>query len=415
MKKKSILFILCILVIVNSNFTFVCGKNVFFMTDSLENNTCVTDDENYSKRINSLMEECHIPGLSTCFIYNNNVFFSTGFGYSNIKEEKKAEDFIIYPVGSVTKLITATAVMQIIENKSYQINLDDNISKYIGFDLKNPKYPEVTITIRMLLAHQTSLSNTPIHLGLYFLLLGVPLEGFEFYLTPGNPLYNKDVWNKYPPGENVCYSSINTDILGLLIEKVTDKSYVEYCKENIFKPLEMKNSSFILSDLDKTNFVTPYIYQFNRFIPLNFNIQGKLFPCGGLRTTVLDMSHFLIAYMNNGTYKNYQLLKPETIEQMFTLQYPESYDNIYRYGLGWYFWNDSNGSRFGGHGGHFVGCQAELRMRLDDKLGVIYFINEHHFLRWLKNKVSYEKEFYHKIPLLLFGMADQLKEICNYC
>ena len=100
------------------------------------------------------MSFTHIPSLSACIIKNDTIVWSKAFGWSDIYNLKKAKSDTIYRVASITKTFTATALMQLYEQGLF--DLDDNVSEYLPFDLKNPKYPECNITFRMLLAHQSS-------------------------------------------------------------------------------------------------------------------------------------------------------------------------------------------------------------------------------------------------------------------
>jgi len=365
------------------------------------------DDKDFNETVNELLEIGHIPGLSACIIKNESVVWSDGFGYRDVKNKINATDDTVHPIASVTKLITATAIMQLYEQNKFE--LDDNVSEYLGFDLKNPNYPNINITFRMLLAHQSSLAGWTYEYFLNFMLLGYPRSWLKDYLIPGRILYNPNAWKNYAPGTDVFYSGINTELLGLLIEILSEQPYEEYVKENILVPLEMYNTSFYLSSFKPYILANQYIW-LGFYFPIPHFVYGN-HAAGGLYSTVLDLSHFLIAYIKNGTYKNYQLLEPETIDEMFTLQYPDSFDGVSRYGLGWYFWNNSDNVSFCGHGGIAVGGRAELRLRLDDNAGVIYCWNRDPLLYHIINSPSLSKDYKDSCKQLgsvFFDYADQL-------
>jgi len=392
--------------------------NSAIKSDFVENKQEVNKNEidekqiksNYDQKINLLMKLCRVPSLSICIIRNNTILLSKGYGFYDIKNSKKASNETIYPAGSITKTVTATAIMQLIENESYNLCLDDNVSNYLPFDLKNPKYPDINITFRMLLAHQSSLSDIYVDFPLYFVILGYPHEWLKEYVTPGGDIYNPKVWRDFAPGENVNYSSVGMEILGYLVELLSGQTYADYCEEHIFQPLDMNNSGFHLSDFDYNKIAIPYTTLFGLYIKLPF-IDSKADAHGGLYTTVFDLSHYLLAYMNGGEYNGTRILKKETIENITTLQYPNSTDYIFRYGLGWWFWNNTNlnGEWCGGHAGDTLGGSANMVIRFSDNVGIIYFWNQFKFIRMYLNLDPLLDYFSLKIEKYLFNWADELK------
>lgn len=366
------------------------------------------EGQDIDETMKDLLDLGHIPGISACIIKNNSVLWSDGFGYRDIRHKIDATDDTVHPIASVTKLFTATAIMQLYEEGKF--GLDDNVSKYLGFDLKNPNYPDVDITFRMLLAHQSSLADTNIRYLINFMFIGYPKSWLEEYLLEDGLFYNKKAWNSYAPGEDVFYSNVNIELLGLLVEIFSGQSYEEYVKDNILNPLGMYNTSFYLEDFDPYMLSNQYFW-YGFYITLPHFIYGT-HAAAGLCSTVLDLSHFLIAYMQNGNYKGYQLLEPDTIKEMFTLQYPDSFENgIYRYGLVWYFWNASDNKSYGGHGGIAVGGRAELRWRLNDDVGVIYCWNRDAILNHYINRPLLFKNYknaYKQFARVLYDHAYQL-------
>jgi len=299
--------------------------------------------------------------------------------------------------------------MQLIENESYGLNLDDDVSKYLGFNLKNPKYPEINITFRMLLAHQSSLADTGNRYSLYFSLLNYPYSWLKEYLLPNGQIYSPKVWLKFQPGEGVCYSSINMEVLAYLVEQITHQPFDEYCNKYIFQPLDMKNTSWHLANFDINKIAVPYVWRVGIYIKFPI-FEYHCYGCGGIWTNVLDLSHFLIAYMNDGVYNGNQILKKETVKLIETLQYPDSYDGNYRYGLGWYFWNESDGKTYGGHAGTYPGSWASMTTCLSDGTGVIHFENQNHCFSHssLNPTLRMQKYVRSQLRKVLFEKANEL-------
>ena len=365
------------------------------------------DDQNFDRKINLLMKIGHIPSLSACIIKNNSVVWSKGYGEFDRENHKKASTDTIYYVASISKSITAVAIMQLYERGLFK--LDDNVSKFLPFDLKNPRYPNVNITFRMLLAHQSSLADHGIEFLLYFSILGYPHEWFKEYFAPSGFIYNRQVWLDYPPGEKVYYSSVGYEILGYLVERISHQPFGQYCEEHIFKPLNMSNTSFYTSKIDKDRLAIPYIWLAGMYIwvPHYWWDSASV----GAKTTVLDLSHFLIMHMNGGVYEGTRILNESSVKEMHRVQYPGSYDGGFSHGFGWYSKNYSDGDTYGGHDGNLPGYKAVMQMRYSDKVGVIFFYNrfqpatrstKHELIVDIKNfaRNQIEKE--------LFKKADEL-------
>ena len=416
-KRSVVTFTIVLLFICSALVPTIYGSNIrdnifqnsrFFQKKQVLNLKEV-DSQDFNETLKEIMKIGHIPGLSVCIVKNKTVVWSDGFGLRDIKNHKNATDDTVHPIASVTKLFTATAIMQLYEKGFFE--LDDDVSKYLGFNLKNPNYPKKNITFRMLLAHQSSLADMSLSYIVNFMILGYPRTWLKDYFTPGGILYNPRSFEKYAPGKDVLYSNLNIEILGLLVEILSEQSYEKYVKENILEPLEMYNTSFYLSDFDINKLARQYIW-LGFHIPIP-HIVLKSYAAGGLRSTVLDLSHFLIAFINGGVYNENRILTQESIDKMFTLQYPDSFDDeIFRFGLGWYFWNNTDNVTIGGHGGVATAGRAELRLRIHDKVGVIYCWNHDHILRYyLHFPKLYPNDYYayEQLGRIFFDYADQLK------
>jgi CubicO group peptidase (beta-lactamase class C family) len=318
--------------------------------------------------IEGLMRIGHIPSLSCSIVKGRKILWAKGYGIYEIEQEKYANETTLYMIASISKTITATALMQLYEKGKFQ--LDEDISNYLPFRVRNPNHPDVPITFRMLLAHQSSLAEEP---PVHYHFEGdcpIPLYPWlESYLVPGGENYTCKVWSQDRPGEKFHYSNVGYALIGYLVERISGKPFDRYCIENIFLPLGMLNTSFRLSDIDVERVAIPYHYFLGRYFP--YQHYGYIdYPAGSVRTSVLELSNFVIAHLNNGSYKSIRILEEETIELMHTIQYPDS-----QYGLGWMVWNTSNG-KFIGHTGGDLGVATSLTIRLSDKVAVMYFINE---------------------------------------
>lgn len=351
----------------------------------------INEDRIFDHKINTLIKLGHFPSLSVCIIKNNSVVFAKGYGLRDRENNSKATENTVYLLASITKSITATALLQLYENKSYNFDLDDNVNDKLPFNLSNPNFLDKPITYRMLLSHSASLRH-PSNYGFDLTgappLPGYPMPWLQDMLLPNGSRYSPEIWSEtYGPGEKTYYSNISYDILGYLVEQISGKPLYEYCEEHIFKPLEMYNTSWDLSDYTEDQLAIPYRYQILRYkggenyVPFNY-------PVGGLRSTVMDLSHFLIAHMNGGVYNGTRILKNDTVEEMHEIQPPGNSYGYFKCGLGWTiarrnfrisiipFSNVHGRNLYGGHGGDAVfGFHTKMYIKLSDDTGVIFFVN----------------------------------------
>ena len=355
------------------------------------------DDSLFDIKIRLLMILGHMPSLSVSIIKNNTIKWAKGYGYADRQHKIHSSNNTVYWIASVSKTFAATAILQLHEQN--QLDLDEDISKYLDFKLRNPKYPNLIITCRMLLAHRSSLSRFVIPLGIYFTLLGYPVEWLKEFLIPSGSFYKKNIWSNYSPGEKFIYSDLGFEILGYIVERITNQSFDKYCKEHILQPLNMNNTSYHLKDFELKKIARFYIWIGGIYIPLpHFQINN--YAAAGLRTNVLDLSRFLLVHMNNGTYNGVTILNENSTEMMHSLQLGNEF-----YGLGWYIIN-LNEEIYEGHQGIAIGSRAEMWYRPSDKTGIIYFWNQCEMFPFRYRLIEHFAQ--NEIGRLLWDKADNL-------
>jgi len=325
------------------------------------------------------MKLAHIPSLSMCVIDNDFSMWYKGYGFSKILVRQRPTKDIVYLMASISKTVCATALMQLYEKNLF--DLDDDINKYLDFEVRNPNHPNVPITFRMLLAHRSSLAGLSLSINyIYFCYLThynkYPYPMIREMITPNGSLYTDAVWNSFAPGTHTDYSSIGFILLEHLLEVISNNKYSNYCKNNIFKPLKMENTSFNLKDLNRKQLAIPYIDILRIFFPLPF-VEG-LYGVGGLRTSIEDLSHYVIAHMNGGVWNNVRILNESTVELMHTQQYQNSSPGEATFGLGFRIWFGNKLNRFKpyGHAGNGYGMTTYMGINKSNDRAVIFFMNK---------------------------------------
>jgi CubicO group peptidase (beta-lactamase class C family) len=344
-----------------------------------------SNDAAFDRKISFLMRIAGFPSLSACIIKDDQIIWSKGYGYYDRSERKPATTETFYVIASITKTIVGTALMQQYEQGLF--DLDDDVNTFLPFELRNPNFPDDPITFRMLLSHTSSLNENGQMQYYWFNFSGDP--PFDFFpepylrefLLPGGRYYDSTVWStEYRPGEYAMYANVGFDLISYLVEIISGEPFLEYCDTHIFSPLDMKHTGFNFSRFDINQVAIPYQRYKGKYYTINEleSIFGwelpepyyrmRFYPAGGLYTTVTDLSHFLIAHMNDGIYNDTKILEKETVDLMHTIQ-P---GNQIGYGLAWM--HQSIGG-LSGHGGDLPGADTWMLYNQTKDIGVIYLAN----------------------------------------
>ena len=209
--------------------------------------------------IESTMQTHLIPGLSVSIVKNEHIVWEKNFGHANISENILVDENTMFILSSISKTVTAAALMQLFEDNFFM--LDDNINDYLPFNVNHPDFQSNPISFKMLLSHTSGIKDNwsvmPYYDGDSILDLGYYLQE---YLTPEGEFYgsNSNFTNSMP-GTNYSYSNIGVALIGYLVEVISNQPFNEYCNENIFEPLGMGNSFWLLSEIENINQVAlPY-------------------------------------------------------------------------------------------------------------------------------------------------------------
>ena len=411
---KKLIVILLTLMIIGVTLPNTFGKtNNQSFTEMLEDSNFSSEEISFTLKMRLAMHLAHMKSISACIIKNNTIAWSGNYGLSDRLTRGKPTININYMAGSISKVVTAAAIMKLYENESIDFDLDDNVSTWLPFDIKNPNYPDVNITFRMILSHQSSIMGHGFS-EIKYLFSKNKSSFLEEILMPYGTHYHPDYWGNYPPGENANYSNMGFILLGYIIERMTNQSYEAYVYNNILEPLEMYNSSFNLSKIDKANLATPYLWLGGLYIRAPKTDFTFIDPAGGLYTTVEDLSHLLIMHLNGGVYNGKRILQNSTIEMMHNIHYPDT-NLVYglRFGLGWLIKPDENDNpNLQGHGGDLICFHAKMWARISDNTSVIYFQNSAGFAipRIMFPITSFKLAALgnQKVLELLFQKADEL-------
>ncbi len=295
-----------------------------------------------------------LPALSIALVDDQRVVWTKGFGFQDKDGKIPADAKTIYRVGSVSKLFTDVAIMQLVEEG--KLDLDAPVSTYLP-DFKPVLKPEQKpITLRMLMSHRSGLIREP-PVGNYFDPTEPSLEKMVASLN-GIPVV-------YPPGEKEKYSNAAIGVVGYVLEKTQNEKFEKYVQRKVLDPLGMSASSFLPTDAVKKNLASAVMWTYHgREFPAP-TFELGMAPAGCMYSTVLDLAKFQSALFAGGK----GILKAETFEKMWMPQFAELGAKS-GFGFGFNI-SEFEGRRKIGHGGAIYGFATNFAALPSDKLGVV--------------------------------------------
>lgn len=306
------------------------------------------------------LERENIAGAVVCVVKDGKVLFAKGYGYSDVDKKKPVSvDDTLFRPGSISKLFTWTAVMQLVEQG--KLDLDKDVNQYLDFKIP-ATYPQ-PITVRNLMTHTPGFEEAIKEL---FIPEGQKMVSLGEFLSHHIPR------RIFPPGTVPAYSNYGATLAGYIVERVSGKPFNDYITENIFKPLEMPHSTFAQPLSPELKPLMSNGYDLGSGQPKPFEIVEEA-PAGSLAASAADISHFMIAHLQDGKFGDAQILRSETAQQMHARQngfHPE----LNGMALGFYE-ETRNGHRIIGHGGDTIYFHSDLHLMHDAGLGFFVSYN----------------------------------------
>lgn len=348
--------------------------------------SCVnqTPEQRADKKLNVLMEESGSVGLAVAVVKDGQIVYSASFGRKSIENDQPLINGDLFRIASISKSFTTTSLLTLVEQG--KLSLDDDVSTLTGFQVRNPRFPEKTITVKMLLSHSSSLNDS---------------QGY-FSLNVINPATNQDYakcYNDYEPGTKYEYCNLGFNTLGTITEKLSGVRFDRYVREKVLLPLGL-NASFNVDDLDSTRFVSLYhpdttgfaatgksgfklskgVYASRAAILDTAYVMGystPLFsPTGGMKISAEDLARYMIMHMNYGVdpVTQTRIISEEMSRLMQTPAIETGEENQYCLAL-----NRSSslipGEVMTGHTGSAYGVYSAMYFDPEKKFGFVMMTN----------------------------------------
>jgi CubicO group peptidase (beta-lactamase class C family) len=305
------------------------------------------------------LEQNDIAGATIAIVKDGKLLFAKGYGYANVeKKQPVVPDATLFRPGSISKLFTWTAVMQLVEQK--KIDLDSDVNAYLDF--KIPEAFGKPVTVKNLLTHTPGFEEV-----IKDLFVDVSRQN-----SLGQYLKTHIPRRIYPPGTVSAYSNYGAGLAGYIVERVSGRPFNEYVDENIFKPLGMTHSTMEQPLPKSLAAQMSNGYRSASGDPKPFEAVGPG-PAGSLSSTATDMARFMTAHLQEGQYDGARILRPETVRLMHSKLFElNPAANAMDYG----FYEESrNGHRIIGHGGDTEVFHSSVHLIPDANLGFFVSYN----------------------------------------
>ena len=259
-------------------------KNIFILLFLF--NFSSLSAQSVDQQLKDIRKEQQLMGMSALAVCHDTVVYHGSFGISDYARNIPATDSTMYRIASISKTVTATTLMILYDMGLFK--LDDDISAILGYSVRNPNYPSVIITPRMLLSHTSSIQDCSGYSNFitdsYNNNPPPPLSGL---LTDTGSYYSADMWQNKKPGTYFMYSNLNFGIIGTMVEKLSCERFDVFCKKYIFELLGI-TGSFRIQDIPDINNVA-VLYRANDGI---WQAQADNFK--GVMPPARDLESYLI-------------------------------------------------------------------------------------------------------------------------
>ena len=307
------------------------------------------------------LERSDAAGATVLVRKDGKELLKKGYGFSDIAKKKPVDpDSTIFRLASISKLFTWVSVMQLVEQG--KLDLDADVNKYLDFQIA-PAFGK-PVTLRNLMTHTAGFEEVIRDILLTDPKKASPLREFLIENQPRR---------MFPPGEVPAYSNYGVGLGGYIVQRASGQMFEDYVAEHIFQPLAMKHSSFRQPLAQELAALPSEGYRNNTEKPaVGFEIFTPA-PAGGISSTASDMARFAEALLNGGELDGHRILKPETLQSMWTKQFGTS-DALPVMCMGFYqTWR--NGLRFIGHDGDLIAFHSMFLVEPKEKLVIFISYN----------------------------------------
>lgn len=357
--------------------------------------------DSLTKTLDAIKNSYKMVGMSVTIVKGGTIRYTGSVGKADIARNLPVTDSTKYRIASISKTIAATALMQLYDQGKF--NLDDDVSRALGFTLRNPSFPSDSITYRMLLSHTASVNDGTGYDDFLASTASNPPPSLSSVMVPGGANFTGDMWLNRKPGTYFTYANIGFGILGTLVERISNERFDIYCYSHIFKPLGL-DASYNILDLANINNLavlyrntTPQCDNYGGVKPAARDLSGYVVgsnavifsPTGGVRMSSKDLALFVMMRMNGGIVDGIRILSDSTARKMIQPVWTyngsngDAYYGLFRkWGLGTQITTNAPmgdivvpGKIMAGHAGEAYGLVSDVYFEIANEFGIVFITN----------------------------------------
>ncbi len=367
--------------------------------------TPLCNSQNVESELATIFESYQLMGMSV-WVNTPDTSEQFHFGLRDFDRDLPINTATKYRIASVSKSVSALGLIKLYSDGLF--DLDDDISEYLDYTVRNPQYPDIPITFRMVLSHTSSLQDgdgyNPFLQGTFNQL---PVPNISEVLVPDGDYYTTNMWRTETPGTFFAYSNINFGLIGTLIEKISNERFDIYMKNEILNPLGI-DGSFNVRDITDINDIAvlyrnnggwqPQVDNYAGVVPEPPNIgnyipgtNGIYFgPQGSLRISAEDTGVFLNYVASDGIDSSL-IINQTILQEMKAIAWDyngnngDNYFGLFnRWGLGLHHANTTTGDQicnlgeydsFIGHPGEAFGLVSDAYFNTQQNISFSLLIN----------------------------------------
>lgn len=329
--------------------------------------------QDLKNEVQAIADQYKAVGVAYVVVKDGKIIEKNALGKSSVENNTALDvDRHLFRIASISKSFTSTAIMQLVEKG--KISLDDDFGNLIGFPIRNPKFPDKKITLRMVLSHTSSIND---------------VNGY-FELDVINPAKNPNwekSYNDYEPGTEYQYCNLNFNMAGAVLERLTNIRFDTYIRQQILNPLGLYGGHCVDS-LDNSRFASLYSYDGKKetfeLQPLAYHprreeiknyVMGEstpiFSPTGGLKISATDLAKYMIMHMNYGKSGKVKIVNKKSAKEMQT-----KISDKEGYGLALLETNNLvEGQHLVGHTGSAYGLYSSMFFNPKEKYGFVVITN----------------------------------------
>jgi CubicO group peptidase (beta-lactamase class C family) len=340
---------------------------------------CHSAEKEFEKDMGAYLAEIEAAGVTCAVVKDNKVIYHHNFGVKDLATKEPVDDQTLWRIASISKSFTATSLLQLVEQG--KLSLKDDVSDLLGFTVRNPKYPDIPITLEMLLSHTSSINDS---------------QGYWTTIDIINPDINTsagECYNDYAPGSGGYeYCNLNLNLAGTILERVSGERFDQYVVNHVLRPLGLYGG-YCVDSLDKSRFAHLYSWDADNqkfvdnydeaYAPRSEKVANYTMghdalifsPTGGMKISGLDLARYMTMHMNYGTTPDgVRIISEESSRDM---QVPRSEPE--HYGLNLWLADDYvPGITLVGHTGGAYGLSSAMFFHPEDKYGFVIICSGSH-------------------------------------